>query len=83
MTKKAALLALGMSLAGAAMAQSPAVRGQVKKDGTHVAPQMATRPNASKLDPASAKGTADPYTGNAGTKDPYEVPLLKSARPLM
>ena len=54
------------------------VSGYVKKDGTYVAPTVATNPNATKLDNYSTKGNVNPYTGKEGTKDPFAVP----AKPL-
>ena len=47
------------------------VSGYVKKDGTYVAPAVATNPNTTKLDNYSTKGNVNPYTGKEGTKEPY------------
>jgi len=55
---------------GAIAAKSHAVRGYVKKDGTHVAPSRATDPNKSKADNYSSKGNTNPQSGKKGTKDP-------------
>jgi hypothetical protein len=70
------LLVIGaLALAsGAVMAQESHHRsGYVTKDGVYVAPSYATNPNATKLDNYSTKGNYNPYTGQAGTVDPYRV----------
>ena len=54
-----------------AVAQSShAVRGYTRKDGTYVAPHMQTNPNSTRSDNWSTRGNVNPYTGQAGTKDP-------------
>lgn len=50
------------------------VNGYLKRNGTYVAPYMRTAPNATRLDNWSTKGNVNPYTGKAGTKDPYAPP---------
>ena len=62
-----ALVAASPALAGG----SHAVRGYVRSNGTYVAPHMQTNPNSTRLDNWSTKGNVNPYTGKAGTKDPY------------
>jgi len=59
-------------LAGAAEAKSSRSAGYVKKSGTYVAPYSKTTPNKSKLDNYSSKPNVNPYTGKAGTVDPYK-----------
>lgn len=67
-----------LAAAGTCMAQaSHATKGYVKKDGTYVAPSRATNPNDTKLDNYSTKGNVNPYTGKAGTVDPYKLEPLK------
>lgn len=79
--KKIALLGLCL-VAGAAMAQQPVQKnGYFKKDGTYVAPSMTTAPNDTKLDNYSTKGNVNPYTGKAGTVDPYKVEPYKAPKP--
>jgi len=51
---------------------SHAIRGYERKDGTYVAPSHATNPDRTKLNNWSSKGNVNPYTGKAGTKDPYK-----------
>lgn len=75
---KKLLLVSMMLVAGAAVAQtSHATKGYVKKDGTYVAPSRATNPNSTKLDNYSTEGNVNPYTGKAGTVDPYKVESLR------
>lgn len=72
--KKTAILALSV-ISMAAMAQQQVQRdGYVRKDGTYVAPSVATKPNDTKLDNYSTKGNVNPVTGKAGTVDPYKAP---------
>src|SRR6478672_8511890 len=47
------------------------VSGYVNKNGTYVAPHYRSSPNSTTLDNYSTKGNYNPYTGKAGTKDPY------------
>lgn len=44
--------------------------GYVTKNGTYVAPSVATNPNSTKADNYSTKGNVNPATGKAGTKNP-------------
>ena len=50
------------------------VNGYFKRNGTYVAPHMRTAPNGTRFDNWSTKGNVNPYTGKAGTKDPYAPP---------
>ena len=50
---------------------SHAVRGHVTKNGTYVQPHRATNPDSSRANNWSSKGNSNPYTGKAGTRDPY------------
>lgn len=80
--KAAAIILLALASAPV-LAQSHMKNGYVKKDGTYVAPSMATNPNDTKLDNYSTKGNVNPYSGKAGTVDPYKVqtPKLKPLKP--
>ena len=82
MKKNLALLALAFAVTSLASAKDPSVQGNVKKDDTSVAPQLATTPNAGKVDNNGTKGKVNPAAVKEGAKDPYAVPLLKDARPL-
>ncbi len=48
-------------------------RGYVKKDGTYVAPHYQTSPDRNPYNNYSTQGNINPYTGKAGTRDPYQV----------
>jgi|SRR5690348_8591044 len=50
------------------------VRGYIKRDGTYVMPSHRTSPNHTKFDNWSSKPNVNPYTGKAGTKDPFVPP---------
>jgi hypothetical protein len=64
----------------AAAAKGHAVKGYIKKDGTYVAPTIATNPNSSKVDNYSSKGNINPMTGKQGTVDPYKIEAPKSKK---
>ena len=71
MKLKIAMIAL-LAISSAASAQSShMVRGYERSDGTYVAPHMQTNPNDTKLDNWSTQGNTNPYTGQAGTVNPY------------
>lgn len=48
------------------------VNGYERRNGTYVQPYERTSPNDTRVDNYSTKGNFDPYTGNAGTRDPYQ-----------
>ena len=73
--KKLLLIALAMA-SGAAIAQVQR-DGYITKNGTYVAPSVATKPNDTKLDNYSTKGNVNPYTGKTGTVDPYKIEPYK------
>lgn len=76
---KLAILALALA-SGGVMAQSHSTKGYVKKDGTYVAPSVATNPNDTKADNYSSKGNTNPLTGKEGTVDPYKVEPYKAPK---
>jgi hypothetical protein len=69
------LLATGVFAAFALISESVSaqttVRPYIKKDGTYVAPHVRSKPNNTTLDNWSTKGNVNPYTGKAGTVDPF------------
>ncbi|CAM5796326.1 hypothetical protein [Rhizobacter fulvus] len=77
MRTKYLVMALAVFTSGTAVAGDHAVKAYIKKDGTYVAPAMATDRNATKLDNYSTKGNVNPYTGKAGTVDPYKVEPMR------
>lgn len=48
------------------------VNGYYRHDGTYVPPHHQTAPNGNPYDNYSTRGNVNPYTGQAGTIDPYE-----------
>ena len=46
-------------------------KGYVKKDGTYVQPHYQSAPDNTKTNNWSSTPNVNPYTGKAGTKDPY------------
>jgi hypothetical protein len=75
--KKMMVLVAVTSAALPALAADHAVKGYVKKDGTYVAPTVATNPNTTKVDNYSSKGNVNPVTGKEGTVDPYKIEAPK------
>lgn len=69
-TLTAVVLAFG--LATTAIAEDVYVNGYFRNDGTYVRPHYRTAPNNSVWDNYSTKGNLNPYTGQWGTKDPYQ-----------
>lgn len=67
--KKLFAVALLAALASSAFAQVH-VNGYTKSNGTYVQPHMRSSPNSTTLDNYSTKGNVNPYTGQAGTKNP-------------
>lgn len=48
------------------------VRGYTRKNGTYVQPHYRSSPDRSKLNNWSTQGNVNPYTGRAGTVNPYD-----------
>lgn len=57
------------------------VKPHVTKDGTVVDGYFKTAPNDTKMDNYSTKGNVNPYTGKAGTVDPYKQPEIQTQQP--
>ena len=66
-----------VALSASAWAQTY-VSPHVRKDGTYVDGHMRSAPNDTKMDNYSTKGNTNPYTGQAGTTDPYAQPQQPS-----
>lgn len=47
------------------------VNGYTRRDGTYVQGHYRSNPNHTRLDNYSTKGNYNPYTGKAGTVNPY------------
>lgn len=48
-------------------------RGYTKQNGTYVQPHYQTAPDRNPYNNYSTQGNSNPYTGQAGTRDPYQV----------
>ena len=66
-----ALAAALIVLAGSASAQGIYHQGYTTRNGTYVAPHYQSAPNNSVYDNYSTRGNTNPYTGQAGTVNPY------------
>lgn len=70
--------ALGLIATPLQATESHRVKGYVKKDGTYVAPTRRTNPDGKLPNNYSSKPNVNPYSGRAGTVDPYKPkPLPK------
>lgn len=47
------------------------VRGHFRSDGTYVAPHYRSAPDSSRYNNYSTQGNINPYTGSAGTAQPW------------
>jgi hypothetical protein len=72
---KALLIAgFGILMATSAVAQIPQYNsGGYRQDGTYVQPHYTTKPDGNIWNNYSTQGNVNPYTGRAGTVDPYRV----------
>jgi hypothetical protein len=64
----------GLSIANVdnlSSSQDVDVDGYYRSNGTYVNPHYRSAPNNTTLDNYSTKGNYNPYTGAAGTRDPY------------
>jgi hypothetical protein len=77
--RKVIMIGLLSIAVGAATAAQ--VDGHVRQDGTYVPPHYRTNPNDSRLDNYSTQGNVNPYTGQAGTVDPYRYPPIQTGTP--
>lgn len=59
-----------LSAGGVAMADT-SVRGYTRHDGTYVQPHVRSPSNSTTYDNYSTRGNTNPYTGQAGTHNPY------------
>ena len=72
MMKRTCLFMALASIGSIATAQSSHyVHGYSRSDGTYVQPHMQTNPNSTPMDNWTTRGNVNPYTGQAGTRDPY------------
>lgn len=65
------LMGIGVTVAsGAALAQQQ-VDGYVRKDGVYVPPHYRSQPDNTRTNNWTSQGNTNPYTGQAGSRDPY------------
>jgi hypothetical protein len=64
------LIAL-FALSTIAHAKDTYVHGYSRNNGTYVQPHYRTAPDSNPYNNYSTKGNINPYTGQAGTKNPY------------
>lgn len=65
------LAVIGGLISASAMAQGVYHQGYTNRNGTYVQPHYQSAPNNTRADNWSSQGNVNPYTGNAGTRDPY------------
>ncbi len=74
-----ALLLAGLTgLPGPATANDTYVPGYTRRDGTYVEPHHRTNPDSNLLNNYGTQGNINPYTGRAGTVDPFRAPPAPS-----
>lgn len=66
---QALVITLAM-VAPAAIAQTH-VNGYYRSNGTYVQPHVRSSPDSSRFNNWSTQGNVNPYTGSAGTQNPY------------
>ena len=79
--KHLASIAVGLALCGTCVA-ADYVRGHTRQDGTYVAPHYRSSPDNSRLNNYSTQGNVNPYTGQAGTVNPYPTPSYNTMQPM-
>lgn len=75
--KKLAILLGGAAVCCASFAQGQHyVAPHVTRDGTYVEGHYQTNPDSSRQNNWSTQGNVNPYTGQAGTVNPYQQPQM-------
>ncbi len=71
-----------LSTSAAAQYKAPVrVQGHVTRGGVYVPPHVRTAPNQTRTDNWSSRPNVNPYTGKAGTADPYAPKPYKPYKP--
>ena len=65
------LISASMTSGLAAAQTAHAVRGYTRSDGTYVAPHYQSNADSTRTNNYSSQPNINPYTGQAGTIDPY------------
>lgn len=73
MTKSLIAICMLM-ITGTVVAQNVYHEGYWRKDGTYVQPHYQTAPDQTRMNNYSTQGNTNPYTGQAGTVNPYQQP---------
>lgn len=68
---KFVLVAVSAAMLSTAAVGQVYVHGYTTKNGTYVAPYYRSAPDHSLLNNYSTRGNVNPYTGQAGTRNPY------------
>lgn len=76
-----AALFVPMIATGATAQSSVNVRGHTTREGVYVPPHVRTAPNETRTDNWSSRPNVNPYTGKAGTADPYAPKPYKPYSP--
>lgn len=71
--KKIVFTIVGLLLAAEVFAGTTYVNPYVRRDGTFVQGHYRTTPDSSIYNNWSTRGNVNPYTGEAGTVDPYSI----------
>lgn len=66
---------------GATAQSSVNVRGHTTREGVYVPPHVRTAPNETRTDNWSSRPNVNPYTGKAGTAEPYAPKPYKPYSP--
>jgi hypothetical protein len=74
------VIAAAFAFATPAVAQSVYHQGYTRQNGTYVQPHYQSAPNSTRMDNYSTRGNVNPYTGQAGTVNPYASPSYGSGR---
>lgn len=72
------IVVIGLAAAAAAQADPVYVRPHIRSDGTYVPPHYRTSPDSSLLNNYSTRPNYNPYSGRAGTVDPFSQPYRPS-----
>jgi opacity protein-like surface antigen len=79
--KRYALFLAGL-LASSAFAADVYHQGYMRSDGTYVQPHYQTAPDSNPYNNYSTQGNVNPYTGQAGTVNPYQQQYIQPVQPI-
>lgn len=67
------LIIIAILVATPVLAKTVGVKPHITKHGVYVPHSYRTSPDKTKMNNYSTKGNVNPYTGKAGTVDPYKA----------